>query len=185
MPEEDWNALIRRVAGGDDSAFELIYRNFEQSVYRFALKKLNDPFEAADILHDVFLEVWRNAGRFEERGSVKSWIFAIAHSKVIGVFRKRAKVKLADEELELVDESPDGERSLLSSEYGVLVRRCLAALKPDHRTVVELAFFEDMSYQEIASVVGIPEGTVKSRVFHAKQLLLHCLEDRIKPGDQL
>ncbi len=81
------------------------------------------------------------------------------------------------------DRSPTAEQQLLAVEHSAHIRDCLKTLKPEHRSAVELAFFEDMSYREIAEVAGVPEGTAKTRVFHAKKLLLHCLKRRIKPGE--
>ena len=74
-----------------------------------------------------------------------------------------------------IDESPDAATALSTAEDATAVRECLKGLSEEHRMVLELTFFEEMSYPDIGSVMGIPEGTVKSRVYHAKQLMLRCL----------
>ena len=180
--DKEIRALLERVAQGDKSAFAALYREMEKPLFRFIQVKLNDPFQSGDILHDVFLEIWKSAGRFEGRSAAKTWMFGIAYRKVMDVFRRSARLELTDDVPEQEDESPDAEACLLASEQSEHVRHCLGELKPQHRSAVELAFYEDMTYREIAEVTDVPEGTVKTRVFHAKQLLMRCLEGRLRTG---
>lgn len=170
--------LLARVAEKDRAAFDALYRDLETSLFRFIRSRMNDPFEAADILHDVFIEIWRNAGRFEGRSSVKSWVFGIAYRKVIDVFRKSARTELTENFDDEVDSDPTPEQCLASAENSAHLNFCLQSLKPEQRAAVQLAFFEDQGYREIAHALDIPEGTVKTRIFHAKKLLLRCLEGR-------
>jgi RNA polymerase sigma-70 factor (ECF subfamily) len=179
MAEATLDDLISRTAQGDKAAFAALYRALEGPLYRFLRSKLNDPFEAADLVHEVFLEVWNNAGRFEGRSSVKSWVFGIAYRKAMDVFRKSRRVDYTDDLPETEDDSPSAEACMLASQNGQHVRACLETLKSDHRSAIELAFFEDLSYREISEIADVPEGTVKTRVFHAKQLLMRCLAGRI------
>lgn len=179
MAGKDLEELLRRTSQRDKAAFSALYRELEAPLFRFLRTKLNDPFEAADLVHEVFLEVWNNAGRFEGRSSVKSWVFGIAYRKAMDVFRKSRRIDYSDDLPELEDESPDAEACLLSAQNGGHVRACLDGLKADHRSAIELAFFEDLSYKEISEIADIPEGTVKTRVYHAKQLLMHCLAGRL------
>ncbi|MGB3315566.1 MAG: sigma-70 family RNA polymerase sigma factor [Albidovulum sp.] len=143
---------------------------------------MNDPFRSADIVHEVFLEVWRSAGAFKGKSSVRTWVFAIAYRKVVDVFRREGRLSYHDDLPEQVDDSPDAATALVAAEDADAVRACLDRLRPEHRLAIELTFYEDMSYRDIASVTGVPEGTVKSRVFHAKQLLTRCLSARLKIG---
>ena len=168
--------LISRISNGDKSALAELYRQLEKPVYRFIQSKLNDPFESSDILHDVFIEVWRSAGRFEGRSKVRTWIFGIAYRKVIDHFRKSGRVSVTDDLPETADESADAEACLAAGQEAEHVRHCLGTLKPEHQTTISLAFYEDMSYGEIAGVTDVPEGTVKTRIYHAKKLLMRCLE---------
>ncbi len=178
----DLSQLLRRVAQGDRTAFADLYRALEQPLYRFIKSKLNDPFQAADLLHDVFLEVWRSAAGFQDKSSVKTWVFSIAYRKVMDVFRKGNRVTYQDEVPEREDDSPDAAACLIAAQEREMVQHCLGTLRPEHRSAIELTFFEDMSYREVAAVSGIPEGTAKTRVFHAKSLLMRCLEGRMKKG---
>jgi len=174
----DLAALLSRVATEDRAAFDALYRALETPVYRFIRSKMNDPFESADILHDVFLEVWRSAGRFEGRSSVKSWVFGIAYRKVIDVFRKSARMDVTDDFEDQIDSDPNPEQCLATAEDSAHVQYCMETLKLEQRAAIQLAFFEDQGYREIAAALNIPEGTVKTRIFHAKKLLMRCLEGR-------
>jgi len=173
-------ALLQRIAKGDRDAFAGLYRALERPIYRFILSKLNDPHEAADIQNEVFMELWRTAGRFEGRSTVKTWIFGIAYRKTMDHFRKTRRMTVSDDIPEQVDESPDALTCLAAAEEAAHVRHCLDTLSADHRAAIELAFYEDLSYGEIAGITGAPEGTIKTRVFHAKKLLMHCLGLRMK-----
>lgn len=180
MKNADLSDLLSRVAGGDKAAFGAFYKALEKPVFRFIVSKLNDPFEAADIQHDVFMDIWRSAGRFEGRSAVKTWVFGIAYRKTMDHFRKHGRVDLTDDIGDSADDSPDAVACIAATQEAEHLRFCLDQLKPQHRSAVELAFYEDMTYGEIADASDVPEGTIKTRVFHAKKLLLHCLTARMK-----
>lgn len=171
--------LLARMADGDKTALASLYREMERPLYRFILSRLNDPFESADLLQDVFMDVWRSAASFEGRSKVQTWIFGIAYRKVIDLHRKRARQDVTDELPEQVDDGPGAEAYLIAAQEAEHVRRCLDTLSGDHRAAISLAFYEDMSYAEIAAIQGVPEGTIKTRIFHAKRLLLRCLSGRV------
>lgn len=186
MSEADLGHLMRRTAQRDKAAFAALYDALEGPLHRFLRSRLNDPFEAADIAHEVFLELWSNASRFEGRSSVKTWVFGIAYRKAMDVYRRSGRVSYSDDLPDSEDDSPDSEACMIAVEQGEHVRACLERLKPDHRVAIELAFFDDLSYREISQIADVPEGTVKTRVYHAKQLLMHCLAGRVgKAKDNL
>jgi len=95
-------------------------------------------------------------------------------------FRKHGRVDLTDDIGDSADDSPDAVACIAATQEAEHLRFCLDQLKPQHRSAVELAFYEDMTYGEIADASDVPEGTIKTRVFHAKKLLLHCLTARMK-----
>jgi RNA polymerase sigma factor (sigma-70 family) len=175
MSQHDDASLIARIADGDRDAMTALYRAHEASVFRFIISKMNDPHEAADILHDVFIEVWRSAGRFEGRSKVRTWIFSMAWRKVVDRMRKSGRMTLMEEPPDTADEAPSAEACLAAGQEAEHVRHCLGTLKADHQMAVTLAFWQDMSYGDIAEIAGVPEGTIKTRIFHAKKLLLRCL----------
>lgn len=177
--DADHRALIESIAAGDRDALGALYRQLEKPIYRFITSRLNDPFEASDILHEVFMEVWRSAGRFEGRSSVRTWMMGIAYRKAMDRFRKTSRTTLTDEVPDTADEAaPAVERIADAQEAGHL-RACIDELSAAHRYAVELAFFEELTYGEIAEAAGVPEGTIKTRIFHAKRLLKHCLSLRM------
>ena len=104
--------LLTQVAHGDRQALGALYRALEKPVFRFVLSRSNDPFELSDILHDVFMEVWRSAGRFEGRSKVQTWIFGIAYRKVIDLHRKRWRQDVTDDVPEVIDDDADTEACL-------------------------------------------------------------------------
>ena len=180
MAGPDYNRLIERISQGDRAAFSDFYTALERPLYGFVRRKLNDPFEAADILHDVFIEVWRGAARFEGRSTVKSWVFAIAYRKIMDSYRRSGRLSYTDQLPETESEDADAETCVLAAQESRHVHACIETLKEDHRNAIELAFFGDMSYKEISEVEGVPEGTIKTRIYHARRLLMHCLSGKIE-----
>lgn len=176
----DHGFLVRQIAQGDKKAFAALYHELEQPTLRFIRSKMNDPFEANDILHDVFMEVWRSAGRFEGRSMVRTWIFGIAYRKVIDSFRKQKRLDVPGDLPDREDPSDGPEVAVNAGQEAAHLRYCLDQLSDEHRLAISLAFYEDMSYDEIAEVAGAPAGTIKSRVFHAKKNLLTCVQGRMR-----
>ncbi|GJL82910.1 MAG: RNA polymerase sigma factor [marine bacterium B5-7] len=178
---ESDNELIARIADGNEGAMTSFYQAHESRVYAFALRKLNDPHAAADIVIETMMAVWNGAGSFKGQAKVTTWLFGIAHRKSIDALRKRGRHMAEELDFDIVDDSADFTAALEASENSDRLRQCLDGLSEAHKEVVHLAFFEDLSYPEIATIVECPEGTVKTRVFHAKKMLRQCLE-RLKRG---
>ncbi|MCX4187491.1 RNA polymerase sigma factor [Methylophaga sp. OBS4] len=169
--------MIDLIAAGDEQALAQFYLRYESRLFRFIKAKLPDAFEAADIVNEVFMEVWQKAARFEKRAKVSTWLFSIAYFKTVDRMRKTRPESLSDETLTtLEDDSPASISCLIQAEESEQVHHCIGTLKPDHRAVMELTFFEDMSYREIAQIVQCPENTVKTRMFHARQAMKKCLQ---------
>lgn len=179
MTETDPKLLLQSIATGDKAAMAALYKLMERPIYRFICSRLNDPFEANDILHEVFIDVWRTAAKFEGRSSVKTWMLSIAYRKTMDRFRKMKRVTLTDEVPEVVDTATNQLDLVSMGEEKAHVRFCLDELSLEHRSAIELAFYEDMTYREIAKVADTPEGTIKTRIYHAKQLLKRCLAGRL------
>lgn len=184
LEPESPTVLMKRVAKGDEQAFAALYNALETRVYRFILSKLNDPFEASDILNETFLEVWKSAEKFEERSKPSTWVFGIAYHKVMDHHRKKKPTQLDDlDHHDPVDESADQTAAMIALQESDHLHQCLSKLKPAFRAVLELSFFEDLPYREIAEIISCPEGTVKTRVYHAKEALRHCLAQQVSESD--
>jgi RNA polymerase sigma-70 factor (ECF subfamily) len=177
--EERATTLLQQIAAGRQAALKDFYSLFESRVYHYAFSRLNDPFDAADTLNEVMMEVWKHANRFEGRSKVSTWLLGITHHKVYDRLRKRTHSQkhddIDDHAMYLADDTTPMERVLIGSQDADLVQRCLQHLSASHREILHLAFYEDLPYQEIASIAQCPEGTVKTRVFHAKIALKNCI----------
>ncbi len=172
MPEAGLTVLLRRVAHGDTDSLARLYQKVEKKIYAFALSRLGDTEAAADLVHEVMLVVWRQASSFKRESRALTWILGIAHHKILDRLRRagRWREELPDEET-LDEESPSPFEATFGAQRREAVQEALRALSDSHRQVVYLTFFEDLSYPEIARVLDIPTGTVKTRMFHAKKLL--------------
>lgn len=169
------DALLARVADGDRSAMRVLYLRHAQSAQRFVQSRLRDQFEVSDVVQSAMLEVWRTAGRFQGRSSVRSWILSIARNKMIDHIRKDARTELSEPDDTVPDDAPTAEVVIANAQDAARVRACVDELNAQQRAAIHLAFFEDLSYGEIAEIENVPDGTIKTRVFHAKKLLLRCL----------
>ncbi len=173
---KDW---LNQIAKGNESALEAFYLHYESRVYNYALSRLNQSFDAADTLNEVMMEVWKYANRFEGRSKVSTWLLGITHHKVYDRLRKRKYSSLEDDIDDslhsLIDEQVDIEHVLQGMDNEKMVKQCMNNLSNAHREALHLAFFEDLHYHEIAKIIQCAEGTVKTRVFHAKQLIKKCI----------
>lgn len=171
--------LLDRIGRGDEAALRRFYDRYQARVYRYAESRLNDPFAAADVLNEVMLEIWRHGVRFEGRSKVSTWVLGIARHKLIDHMRREGRhAGETFDEATPDEDSPSAADAIAGLQEAGRLRHCMARLSDVQREVVHLAFFEGLSYPEIASVAGCPEGTVKTRIFHAKQALKRCLGHR-------
>lgn len=173
--ETDDRSVLARIAQGDMSAMRLLYERHAEATHRFVQTRLRDQFEVADVVHNTMLDVWRSAGRFQGRSSVRSWILSIARNKTVDHIRKSARTDLSEPDEAVPDDAPDAEAVISAAQDANRVRDCVAKLGAAMRTAIHLAFFEDLTYAEIADVENVPEGTIKTRIYHAKKLLMRCL----------
>lgn len=167
--------LLQLISTGDREAMRAFYERYNTHLFAFLRGRGADPAAAADAAQDTMLEVWRSAGRYRGEAAAKTWLFSIARNKLIDRTRKNARLSTVDEVPDSIDEAPDPEAVVIASSEAARVRACLGGLKPEHLTVIRLAFYEDLTYGQISEIEGVPTGTVKTRVYHAKKLLLRCL----------
>jgi len=171
--------LLARVAAGDKRAFEQLFRAYGERVFRYALRLISDPAKAEEVTNDVMIEVWKTAPRFEGRSKVSTWILGITRHRALNAVRRKSldtvDIDAVAEPAEAVDLAPAAERSRDGDTLREALRRVLPRLSTDHRDVIELTFFHGLTYPEIAQVVGCPENTVKTRMFHARKQLERLL----------
>ena len=169
-------ALISRIASGDKLAMQVLFARHHVRVFRFVLRLVRDQTQAEDLISEVFLDVWRQAGRFEARSAVSTWLLAIARYKALSALRRRPDEEL-DEEAAAAIEDPadDPEVAVQKKDKGEILRKCLAALSPEHREIIDLVYYHEKSVEEVATIVSIPENTVKTRMFYARKRLSELL----------
>jgi RNA polymerase sigma-70 factor (ECF subfamily) len=169
--------LIGRIAGGDRLAMQVLFARHHVRVYRFALRLVSDPTTAEDLISEVFLDVWRQASRFEARSAVSTWLLAIARFKALSALRKRTDEELDEEAAEAIPDTSDTpEEALQKKDKSQILRECLKSLSPEHREVIDLVYYHEKSVEEVAEIVGIPENTVKTRMFYARKRLSELLK---------
>ena len=170
-------SLIARIAQGDRLAMKVLYGRHHVRVYRFALRLTRDESVAEDLISEVFLDVWRQAGKFEGRSAVSTWLLAITRFKALSVLRRRKDAELDDETAAAIeDTSDDPEVVLEKQDTGNALRQCISALTPEHREVIDLVYYHEKSVEEAAAIMGIPENTVKTRMFYARKKLAELLK---------
>lgn len=182
-PDRD-AALLARVAQGDMTAMRALYMDHAEAVQRFVRSRIRDEHEAADIVHDTMLAVWRGAAGYEGRASVRSWILSLARNKTVDRIRRSARAPVAEPDETVPDDAPDAATVIEAAQQAARLRACVDKLGERQRAAVHLAFFEELPYAEIARVEDVPEGTVKTRIHHAKKLLMRCLSRKSAPGGE-
>ena len=173
--------LLRRVAGADRRAFETLYQRYHNPLFAYIFRLTRRAELVEEVLNDVMLAVWTGAPRFAGRSRPSTWIFGIGHHQTMKALR-RLRTPAADAAREGGDggwpepvalEGP--ERLLGRRELNSTLGRALATLSPEQRAVVELTYFHEFSYQEIAEVLDCPVNTVKTRMVHARRRLRDLL----------
>ncbi len=185
--------LLEGLQAGREDAYETLIARFEQPIYNLLMRLLNDPADASDVVQEVFLKVFRNVRTFRGQSSLKTWIYRIAvneaynHRRWFSRHRKQ-EVGLEPEEegsLALRDSLSDSSRTpydwALNEERHVIIEQALKDVNPAFRAAVVLRDIDDMSYEEIAEIMQVSMGTVKSRIMRGRESLRKSLESRLSP----
>ena len=186
--DERDRAWLERVAAADESAHRALFDAHYTRVFSFVVRRLGDASLAEEVVADVFFEVWRSADRYEGRSRVSSWLFGIAQLKCMAADRNRKRSKRSAviptrvEHLHAMPDEGELEEVLQMREELRRTRDLLDELPQGQREVLELAFFDELSYPEIAERLGISQGTVKSRIARARQHLRSGLGRRTGGG---
>ena len=185
--------LVESLRDGSERAYEELLIRFQQPVYALALRLLDDQSEACDVVQEVFLKVFRNVGSFRGQSTLKTWIYRItvneAHNTRRWFFRHRkADVELdrnPDESRNWKEIIPDRSRSpfdeAFDSEQHIMIEAALKRINPIFREAVALRDISDLAYEEIAEILGVSLGTVKSRILRGREALREELMGSLKP----
>lgn len=156
---------------------QVLFARHHVRVFRFVVRLVKNESTAEDLISDVFLDVWRQAGRFEGRSAVSTWLLSIARFKALSALRRRPDEELDEDTAGAIeDPSDDPEIALEKKDKSALIRKCLSGLSAEHREVVDLVYYHEKSVEEVAEIVGIPENTVKTRMFYARKKLAELLK---------
>jgi RNA polymerase sigma-70 factor, ECF subfamily len=170
-------ALISRIAAGDQSAMRALFARYRVALYRWLLRLLDDEALAEDLLSEVFFDVWRHAASFEARSSVSTWLLAVARYKALSARRRRTDAELDEATVSTVPDTVDDPEVILQKKNRAeALRESLPRLSPEHREVIDLAYYHGKSVKEIAEIIGINEATVKTRMFYARRKLAELVE---------
>lgn len=182
LSEDEVRSLLGRMAGQDERALRELHQLFARRIYLFAVARLRDDDAAQTVMIDTLFEVWKHPDRFRGESRFSTWLLGIAKYKVLTALRSRdqphediddyAEV-IADPGAGIVEQLEDNQR-------GRLLQDCIDKLNQAQRECVQLVFLEGMALAEIASVQKVPEGTVKTRLFHGRKNLKECVERRMR-----
>src|SRR6266513_1722204 len=164
--------LVEQIAAGSKPAMQALFARHRTYIYRWLLRFVSDETLAEDLLSEVFLDVWRQAARFECRSSVSTWLISITRHKALSARRRRTDAEL-DEKIEatIADPVNDPEVAVQEKDRGELVRRALMRLSIEHREVIDLVYCHEKSDEEVAHILDVPPATVKTRMFYARKKL--------------
>ena len=171
--------LIGRIAGGDRLAMQVLFARHHVRVFRFVLRLVRNEATAEDLISEVFLDVWRQAGKFEGRSAVSTWLLSIARFKALSQLRRKPEQELDEETAEaIVDTADDPHVALEKKDKSAILRKCMSALSNEHREIIDLVYYHEKSVEEVAEITGIPEATVKTRMFYARKKLAELLKEQ-------
>ena len=181
--------LLELVRQGDREAFAQIYDRYGEAAYSLAVRIVRDRDLAADVVQDAFLAVWRKAAVFDPaRGQASTWILTMTHNKAVDLVRReqrRRADQLDEARLELPSPEPGPDQLAWMSAARGQIREAMAGLPATHREVIELAYFGGYSQSELAEMLSVPVGTIKSRTFAALKALQEALDESgFRGGDQ-
>ena len=157
---------------------QVLYGRHHVRVFRFGMRLVRDEQLAEDLISEVFLDVWRQAGKFEGRSAVSTWLLAITRFKALSALRRRKDVELDEEAADTIEDSSDNpEVTAQKKDTSGALRKCLSKLSAEHREIIDLVYYHEKSVEEVAGIVGIPENTVKTRLFYARKKLAELVKE--------
>jgi RNA polymerase sigma-70 factor (ECF subfamily) len=171
--EEEDATLMLRIATADMAAMHILFLRHQLAVYRFVLQRIQDRRLAEDVTCEVFLQVWRHAGRFDGRSAALTWILSIARRKTFKA-RPQSRLRFAGGEgAGELDATPR------ARERHNALRTCMTKLPAEHREVIDLVYYQEQSMESVAAILGVPRTAAKTRVFCARKRLA----DELKKSD--
>ncbi len=178
--------LVSKARDGDEKAYAELLGRYRDAIYFMLLKMVNNPSDAEDLTIEAFGKAFKNIAQYTPNFAFSTWLFKIATNNCIDFIRKkRASTISLDQSADNPDtasvtipsDTPDPEASLINDQKIKLLRDVVSKLKPRYRTLVELRYFKEYSYEEISEELDLPLGTVKAQLFRARELLYNILKN--------
>ena len=166
-PDEDIG-LIAAIRAGDAKAFERLYRRHQPRLARFVGNLVRSPPIAEEVVNDTLMVVWERPDAFSGASRFSTWLFAIAYRKALRARHRRAP---ADEPDGAIEPGPPPDQALARARARSVLQGAIRDLSPEHRAVIDLTYFHEIGYREIAQIMDCPIDTVKTRMFHARRHL--------------
>lgn len=177
--------LVQRAREGDQQAFAELLGKYRDAIYFMLLKMVNNPSDAEDLTIEAFGKAFKNLKQYTPNYAFSTWLFKIATNNCIDFIRKKRAATISldqansDSEsapVTIASDTPDPEANLINNQKIKLLREVVNKLKPRYRTLVELRYFKEYSYEEISEELDLPIGTVKAQLFRARELLFNILK---------
>ena len=169
-------ALFRSSTAGDKQAMQTLFARHNVRIFRFLVRFVGDTSAAEDLVSEVFLAVWRQAGRFRGRSQVTTWLLALARNKALSALRRRSTEELDDKTAAAIEDPQDNpEVTIQNRQTSEILLNCLTQLSPPHREVIDLVYYHEKSIDEVADITGVPQNTVKTRMFYARKRIVELM----------
>lgn len=178
--------LVNKALAGDQKAYADLLSRYRDSIYFMLLKMVNNSDDADDLTIEAFGKAFKNIHQYTPNFAFSTWLFKIASNNGIDFIRKRKGGHVIPIEhssgdelitIPIQDNDPDPEESLIGQQKAKLLRDVVNKLKPRYRKLIEMRYFEELSYDEIAAKLELPIGTVKAQLFRSRELLYHILKN--------
>jgi RNA polymerase sigma-70 factor (ECF subfamily) len=182
--------LVNRAREGDEKAFASLMNRYRDSIYYMLLKMVNNPYDAEDLTIEAFGKAFRNIETYTPKFAFSTWLFKIATNNCVDFIRKKQlspspldhpQESLDNATANIQSDLPDPEESLINSQKINALKEIVNQLKPRYKSLIELRYYKEYSYEEISSELNLPIGTVKAQLYRAKTLLYNIL---IKTGNR-
>ncbi|MDX1283617.1 MAG: sigma-70 family RNA polymerase sigma factor [Draconibacterium sp.] len=177
--------LVKAALSGDDKAFARLLNRYKDAIYFMLLKMVNNRSDAEDLTLEAFGKAFKNLHQYSPTYAFSTWLFKIASNNCIDFLRKKKGVHISiemneqnenGEQVKLKSKELDPEEKLIRMQKAILLRKVVRRLKPRYQNLVELRYFREFSYEEIAKELNLPLGTVKAQLFRAREMLFKMIE---------
>lgn len=177
--------LVQKALQGDEKAFARLLGRYKDAIYFMLLKMVNNRSDAEDLTLEAFGKAFKNLHQYSPTYAFSTWLFKIASNNCIDFLRKKKGTFVSienndqsenQEQIKIPSKEPNPEEKLIRMQRAILLRKVVRRLKPRYQTLVELRYFNELSYEEIAKELHLPLGTVKAQLFRAREMLFKMIE---------